>query len=534
MPSINTSINKGFSWKTHEHISFKGYAYDQEGDFLTGSDAIALFMHIETAESLSALLRELDGAFTVIIRKHDGVLIGVDTMAMFPVFYTFSENQWLVADDAASLAAQKPGKQLNETVLPEFLAGGFVMGCDTLIRGIYKCRAGEVLFLPNQGKPRHQTYHWFLPPSFTEKDYPVLKKELSAILDKVTERLIRSLDGRPAVIPLSGGYDSRLIACMLKKAGYQNTICFTYGRPNKESELSQRVAEKLGFPWFFTDYRGVYTRTLTEDPEFLAYCDHAGHLSSMPFLQDYFAVRNMREQGILHDDSVFIPGHTGDYVAGSYLEKTIRTNNREKTRAAYLIDKYFKFLLLSKKEKATLTERLNRWFARYSPPETEEVPGYDIYMEDWELKEKFAGFIFNSANVFPFFGYAFRLPLWDKVFREFFRKIPFQYRSYKRLYDEVIQEKYFRPFGVSFADEIGETPRKIKRQKRKKLLRPFIPAFIRKKRMRDRDYLCYHRLTRPMKQDLKIHGTQVRRHINDYNAIITQWYIQEAQKRCDT
>ena len=42
-------------------------------------------------------------------------------------------------------------------------------------------------------------------------------------------------------------------------------------------------------------------------------------LSSMFFMQEYFAVKYLKESHIIPDDSVFIPGFSGDVLAGSHL-----------------------------------------------------------------------------------------------------------------------------------------------------------------------------------------------------------------------
>ena len=77
--------------------------------------------------------------------------------------------------------------------------------------------------------------------------------KLDRIYEDTFSRLISWLDGRQAVIPLSGGYDSRLIALMLKELGYNNVLCFTYntGGAKWEVDISRRVAKNLGFCWHY-------------------------------------------------------------------------------------------------------------------------------------------------------------------------------------------------------------------------------------------------------------------------------------------
>ena len=55
--------------------------------------------------------------------------------------------------------------------------------------------------------------------------YNHYKTKVSQIIENTFIRLVNSLKGKTAVIPLSGGFDSRLIAVMLKK---HNLIILTF------------------------------------------------------------------------------------------------------------------------------------------------------------------------------------------------------------------------------------------------------------------------------------------------------------------
>ncbi len=535
MEHIKLTNNRGFHWVTEAHISFTGYVYDQEGRYLDAAQAAPLFREATDIAQLKRILKQIDGVFSLIVRLPDAYLVATDTMGMFPLFYGITEGVWKVSDDAAYLLDTLKITTLNEDVLPEFHSAGFVLGTETLVRGIFRTRPAEILTLRDDGTKEHAAYYWFLPEAFTTCTLPQLKASLRKTLQAVADRLIKSLNGRTAIIPLSGGYDSRLLACMLKAAGYKNTVCFTYGRPNPESVLSQRVAETLMFPWVFVDYRDINTKAFLETDQFQRYCQYAGNLSSMPYLQEYFAVMHLQNDQNIPDDSIFLPGHTGDFLAGSYLEKTIRIRAGKKKDHRALVNKYFTFVSLSQKNKQQIARRLKKWFEHYDHPEAASDPRYDAFIEDWDLKEKISKFIFNSSRVFPFFGYEYRFPLWDAELRTFFRNLPYAFRVFKHLYNEVIEEEYFKPMGVYYPDdELKETPKQLRWQGIKKQFRDIRPSFIRDQCLRKNDYLCYRRFTAEMTARLQKEGVPVNRKINSYNALICQWYSNEVRKMIRT
>jgi asparagine synthase (glutamine-hydrolysing) len=596
---INLIFNNGYRWHSFYDILFKGYFYDREGRFLQGERAAEYFafaMKSFDLHSLEKICCEIDGSWSVLLRQHGITLLASDTMSIFPLYYTQEEGKWLVSDSVSWLASRKKEAMLNGPACAEFLSAGFVLGSETLVKDIYRVRPGEAVLLNDDARQAvagRTTWHYYLPQSFTDEAVESLEGELVAVLSEVTGRLLSSLRGERLVVPLSGGYDSRLIACMLKKSGYENVTCFTYGRPNPESVLSQKVAEKLGYEWIFVDYSRVDTSGYLEDPVFQAYHKYSGNYSSMPYLQEYFGVKYLKDNRLIPANSIFLPGHTGDYLAGSYLAKTIRMkgghasgdlagpghhamrpseapgpagdlpewrqkegghpllpaeSNREalpegqrKQISRHIADRYFPFIPLDKKEKKAICERLEGWFGDYAPPSCATDPGYSVYVEDWDLKEKIAKFIFNSAGVFPCFGYGIRLPLWDAALREFFRKLPFRYRLNKALYDRVLIKHYFEPLGVSFGAEELPAPAgsglppclMAARKKAGNMVKRLLPPALTERRIRKNDWICYHRFTREMVEELQMKNVRAPKRIYAYNALICAWYVEETRKLCN-
>jgi asparagine synthase (glutamine-hydrolysing) len=79
-----------------------------------------------------------------------------------------------------------------------------------------------------------------------------LLPRLDKILIGIFERLIRRAQGRTIAVPLSGGYDSRLIVLMLKRLGYRNLLAFSYGLlKDEESCISRAMARSLDIQWQF-------------------------------------------------------------------------------------------------------------------------------------------------------------------------------------------------------------------------------------------------------------------------------------------
>ena len=528
MTNVNFLHHDGFPPLKLNHIIFRGFLFDHHGTFLTGELAAAYFEAITSAQELFETLTRIDGIFTVCIEKEDELWVGTDTMGLFALYYHWDGTQWIISDSAEFVCRSMNTREPNQQVVPEFLSAGFVMGRETLYGNLFRTRPAEQLVLKNDGSSQGRIYAFFLPDSFSIGSVMDHHQTLEMVLKAVCARLIHSLQGRTAVVPLSGGYDSRLIACMLKRAGYQQVICLTYGRPNKESEISQKVAQALGYQWIFVDYRTIDPARAMGDELFQQYASYAGNLTSMPFLQEYFAVKTLHEKGMIPEDAIFIPGHTGDYLAGSYVEKTAVCEKGGHSRSAWLLKKYFHFIPPDKAMGDVIKSRLDQWFEKFEFPALTPTPGYDPLVEDWDLKEKLSKFVFNSSRVFPFFGYQFRFPLWDKQLRDFFRRTPYPLRSFKFLYDQHLESRYFKPLGVYFGkEEIRERKQDLRMQQYKNLLKPFVPAWIKNHRLQKRDYLCYHQFTGQLAVEMTKKGIKPAENYSSYNALICQWYLEK-------
>ncbi len=530
--NIRLIHNNAFKWYTDGNIWVKGYFFYQTHHLFDSENALGFLKDILSTNKLEDIVKELNGIFSIVVLKKEGVSIASDPVNFFPIFYCTHANEWLISDDFSLLREKQKAFTINEQAVPEFLSAGFVLDNETLGENIFKTRSGEILILKNNEALYRKVWYYFLPQKILPNSADEHVLELTEILDQVAYRLVKFLNGRTAVIPLSGGYDSRLIACLLKKAGYEKTICITYGRENPESILSKKVAEALGFRWFFVDYASLTIPGFIHNPEFLEYATYMGNGFSMPYLQEYFAAKYLKENNIIPQDAVFLPGHTGDYIAGSYVRKSAKTNNRGNKLAREITKKYFWFLNLNPNDKNLITQRVNKLFSRYH---LQDYPSqaFNPLIEDWDIKEKISKFIFHSSHVFPFFNHQVYFPLWDHELVEFFRNLPYSERMDSKLYKSTLERYYFRPCEVFFyKNELNVRGEHFIVKGIKKILKPLVPSGIRLRKLKQNDWICYSSFTDEMQKDLHAVDKKVKtKKIQSYNAIICRWYIYLLENR---
>ena len=514
--------NKAFQWSQKDKYYFIGYFFDENNEIFEGEKAINFLLNFEKTNSK---IKKFNGIYTYIKITANAVIIISDSINYFPLFYLKQNDDWIVSDDWNYLINIK-GKILpNLEAETEFLSIGFVLDNETVDKDILKTRAGEMVSLNNNGTFERLADYYFLPEYFLDNNFQELNDLIVSDLYEAGKRLIKFLDSRTAVIPLSGGFDSRLIACILKKFNYENVICFTYGLKNKEEKISRKVAQNLEYKWYFIDYAEIELKTYIDDPQFLEYIKFIGNGYSMPYLQEYFAVKKLVNDNLIPKNSVLLPGHTGDYIAGSYILKAIKTNIQNDKLDNWLINNYFSFRKNTKKETKQLIKRLSKVLNKY-PIQNNYSKNYNPYIEDWDIKEKFSKFIFHSSKVFDFFGYETYFFLWDKKIVDFFRNLPYKFRENKLLYDYVAINEFFIKNNVYFQEkEMIVSPLDLKIQKFKNKIRDFFPWKYTLKRMAAHDWRYYAVLTSKMEDKMEEKGYKRLKNFRYFNAIICRWYL---------
>lgn len=516
---IDLTNNNGFSWYKSEKIFFKGYLLE-EGRFITGMEAAEfLLLRLLDTQNIQSNLIKLNGIFSFIIRRKNDTLISQDRIRSFPLFYTHTNGILQVSDDPALLRTEN--SRLDPEAVKIFLHTGYTTGDKTLYTDIFQIQAGE--YIKFSGPELIKEFYHHYESREIISDAPELENELFKILNEIGDDLASSLKGKSPVIPLSSGYDSRLIAAILKKRGFEDVITFTYGRKdNPELELSKRSAEKLGFGWRYFEYSEDTVKDFIRSDRFRSYFPKASNYSSMFYLQEYFALEELKMS--LSQNSVFIPGHSGDFFAGSHLNKKIISSVSEKDVIGDITKKHYGNKSIEDRDKADIKKSI-----KYSLAQKEQFSFIDF--ENWDLKERQAKFILNSNRIYEYFGYEYRLPLMDNRLMDFFSKVSPDLKYGKKLYDKVLKERFFNEPGLNFINETNPTVEALEKQEKKNCIKNFIPQkiinFYKEKLKKNYDIYYNIGVTDQMIDDLENSGVQVDETGENRNSVIIQWYINQ-------
>jgi asparagine synthase (glutamine-hydrolysing) len=233
---------------------------------------------------------------------------------------------------------------------------------------------------------------------------------------------------------------------MLKRLGVDNVICFSYGvKGNRESEISRQVAVALGYTWHFVEITKKVWYHCYHSDEIQEIERYAGNLTSLPFLQDYCAVKVLKEEGKIPNNSVFVPGHTGDMISGGHIPNNIWEKPPNCSQFInHTFQRHYVLWKWNKKESNVLTkilqQRIQKSIGEVDVHDTESLANAIEYFNFYQRQAKF---IVNSVRVYEFFGYNWRIPLWDSKLIDFFLKIPLDFRINQNLYKKYASDVVF-------------------------------------------------------------------------------------------
>lgn len=521
MTNIFLNNNKGFSWFRSKNISIKGCFFDIENNFYEKEKLISFFEGVSTPVQFIAKIKETNGFFTVIIKVGNCTYMASDTTRIFPLFYTLNENHFSVSDDIEFLKKSNNLTEIDKQSAKEFESLGHTMGNKTLLKNIYQLQSSEYLIFKKNTLIKQGFYFNYSTVKTFDFTYDELKKKTAYAFENAFKRLTTSLNNRPVALPLSGGYDSRLIAVMLKKNNYTNVTCYTYGKKgNHEIENSRRTANELGFKWIFIEYTDELLNNYINSDLFKQFTSYTCKHTSMPSLQGYFAVKHLTENNLISKDSIFIPGYAGDLLGGSQYMKVIPQDIKTYDISKLILKEKFAH---NKINKETTIKGIEHLLVNFDSNYRKKLPA--TVFEDYDIKEKFSKIIFKTANLYTFFGYEHRFPFWDTELLGFFKDVPSTHKKVKYLYDDVLKNHFFNEFNVNFKTEIQPSLLTMFIQKIKESIKPFLPYFILKRYLLKNDWLNSEHITLEMTKSLDKNKLPYNSKVRVFNEFNIQWYL---------
>lgn len=403
-------VNK---WYSENTISVIGTAF-LHNQLLKNHALKVYFESVNNEPSFVEKTAKLSGHFSVLIDTTNYIFIAVDNIRTFPMFIKQQEGELHITDKINENAGN-----WNETAIENFKSVYCTLENETLLKEWLQLQAGEYAIIDKQTQSVEIKSYYHHKKPFTKETN--LEETLSALENKLVEKIKKYATDRTILIPLSGGYDSRYLLALLKESNYPNIECFTYGRKDSyEVLIAKNVCEKINIKWHFVEYTDAllhsFFTTVWND-----YSNLNHHFTSLPHEQDFFAIYYLLQNNLIPEDAVVMNGFCQDILAGSFIEPVKNFDVP-------------KFIFYKHDLKFAASTYENSWF------------GY----QEWLVKNRLSKFIINAVRTYEFFGLDFYLPFWDTDWIDFWYSLPLDARLNQRFYNEYLFNGIFKDLKIDF------------------------------------------------------------------------------------
>jgi asparagine synthase (glutamine-hydrolysing) len=167
-------------------------------------------------------------AFAIWDRRRGRLLLARDRLGIKPLYYAVTADELLFASEIKALLAAGLRPQLDERVLPEYLATRFVGGEETLFRGVKALPPGTLLTW-TAGEGLRERRYWSIPPVGVDdgRTFVAHARDLRTRMgDAVRSHLMSDV---PLGLFLSGGIDSSGLLGLMRPMSKEPVQTFSVG-----------------------------------------------------------------------------------------------------------------------------------------------------------------------------------------------------------------------------------------------------------------------------------------------------------------
>lgn len=454
-------------WANEENLSVRvlaqGYCHYND-QFYRGKEILPLlfsFLKEQSVDSLGDVFNKMNGCWSAIIynKKTKNLKLVVDRQRSIPLFYGQHDDLFVVSDDIYSVVtASSKDVQFNETSEYQFLLTGFVTGKETLVQNVFQVEPATFIDLASDFSITKYEYFCYFPNRQQLNNVNSLEEELYEIILRIKKRLELTCKDKQVFVPLSGGNDSRLILWMLKKSGIKNVICYTYGvKTNPQRIIAKELAERFNYKWVFIDYSKEKWDSVISDATSKEYWLYASNGVSLPHIQDFPAVKELRDSGLIDDSAIFLPGHVGDAWANEFAAMSLDEHYPlppqeyhsdfqdifDSKLISFLVYRHLMFFPVTKKEwkKDEFKKVIDKIKSEIIECKTERKE--DIWKAlEWVLKGRTSLWIVNSVKTYEYHNASYYLPLADYELINFLQKLPLEHIIDRNLYSRVVKRVF--------------------------------------------------------------------------------------------
>jgi len=430
---IDTSMS-GIGWtETHyandTSLAFAGYTF---GKNIQNELANNTKSDIRT---LINLLTEMDGNFGLLFKNSQFLAVRTDHICSFPIFYHLSDNKITFFSSPAVISEQKK-PPMNEDGVLQLLLSGFVLGDETLHDGINRVPPSSMfIFDKSTGKVHRKSLDPFKKYIKNLHSDGSWDANFEQTLSNTFKKQCNFPKSTRLVIPLSAGYDSRVILTQAIAAGYRNIFAYTYGIAGSfEHKIAESVCYKLGIEHHFVESTTKNIKAFFKTKIKHEFERQSDDISSGPIFHDLYVTHLLLEMGQITKNDVLVNGNSGDFITGNHIPIQLSPamlghcseDQIEDTVIKCFFDKHCGLWpdLQTDENFQRISTSLQK-FLRQKSIKVEKENAYLCY-EFLEYYNRQIKNVVKRQKIYDYFDLEWRMPLWDVDLMHFWLKAPFE------------------------------------------------------------------------------------------------------------
>lgn len=229
----------------------------------------------------------------------------------------------------------------------------------------------------------------------------------------------------------------------------------------------------MGYEWKFVEYKNISMQKKFYNKDlYKLVSNYIGSIYSVPLIQEWEAISNMKSNGILNGEEIIVPGYSGDFIAGSHISEELVKNVdiSVKDVKSIILNKHFNLNKMYKKKYSEIfLKKIEKEYNIIDEKQYSQKMLIDI-TEMFDFQERQSKFISNAVRIYEYYGFDWYMPLWDKKLVDFWKKIDYNKRYDRKLYIRFTE--YIYPELMEYAPIV-----KDKKNKENKILKKILGIY---------------------------------------------------------
>jgi len=376
------------------------------------------------------------------------IIINTSPFGEYPLFFFQNRSQLFISSSLERVCQKaveaEDGPLIDRVAILESMIFDYPLRQRTILANVSKAMPGKCYSFDLINGVYKLENHFIIPFDKGEPgaDEACLLDQATEVLSSLPLNNLTNNDG-DVLLPLSGGLDSRLLACLLKRDGV-NFNAITFGPPEStERIIAQKVAKNLNIPLrilnLATEYYRTYGSKVTALTGGLANHRHC-HLFSI------LTANGIKSDNIIH-------GYLGGEYAGAAQPDFATSYKMSKNEA---LDQFLNQHV-----------RSHRIWSMISQMDSDEIISdlekimhecckvnlpchFDEYVHNVERQ---FSLISNIFIISEHFGHFIR-PFASQKYAVFFNSLPFKYRRGRYLFRKAALNLFPRSFTIGTQSQI--------------------------------------------------------------------------------